>query len=231
MRSSLWNCASRAGVGGDAVGQELQRDRLIEREVVGAVHLAHAAAAEQRDEPVAAGDDGARREAVRRRRRAIAGPRAPRSGRCRRRVNRRVVVFGSRHGAILLEETSMTRKLIAATLAVALARGRHRAGARTPSAEPDRHRGHPGRREVRTPAARRRLPGRQMDRDHLRPADQARPRSVRRRRRRTTARTLNAGRAGLARRREQLDAAEDRSAARHQRQDRAARHLHACSSI
>ena len=49
-------------VGGDARREELQRDRLIEREIVGAVHLAHAAAAEQRDEAVAAGDNGAGRE-------------------------------------------------------------------------------------------------------------------------------------------------------------------------
>ena len=46
-------------VGRDAVRQELQRDRLIECEVLGAVHLAHAAAAEQGDETVAAGDDRA----------------------------------------------------------------------------------------------------------------------------------------------------------------------------
>ena len=46
-------------VGRDAFGQELQGDRLIERQVVGAIHLAHAAAAEQRDQPVAAGDDRA----------------------------------------------------------------------------------------------------------------------------------------------------------------------------
>jgi len=30
---------------------------MIERQVVGAIHLAHAAAAEQRDEPVASGDN------------------------------------------------------------------------------------------------------------------------------------------------------------------------------
>ena len=46
-------------VAGDARRQELQRDRLIEREIVGAVHLAHAAAAEQRDKAIAARDDGA----------------------------------------------------------------------------------------------------------------------------------------------------------------------------
>ena len=52
-----------AVVGGDAAGQELQGDRLIEREVVGAIHFAHAAASEQRDQAVAAGDDRAGREA------------------------------------------------------------------------------------------------------------------------------------------------------------------------
>ena len=63
MRSSLWNWLRRASPAATACRQELQRHRLIEREVVGAVDLAHAAAAEQRDEPVAAGDDGAGREA------------------------------------------------------------------------------------------------------------------------------------------------------------------------
>ena len=53
-----------AVVVGGAAGQELQRDRLIEGEVVGAIHFSHAAAAEQRDQPVAAGDDGAGREAA-----------------------------------------------------------------------------------------------------------------------------------------------------------------------
>ena len=63
-------CAARCGTAraalssaADAFGQELQRDRLIEREIVGAVHFAHAAAAEQRDQAVAAGDDGARAQA------------------------------------------------------------------------------------------------------------------------------------------------------------------------
>ena len=57
------------GVGGDGVGQEFQRDGLVERQVLGAVDLAHAASAEQRHEPVAPGDNGTRREAVRRCRR------------------------------------------------------------------------------------------------------------------------------------------------------------------
>src|SRR5207247_1539790 len=45
------------GVGSDAFGQELQRDRLIQGQVLGAIDLTHAAAAQQRDEPVPAGDD------------------------------------------------------------------------------------------------------------------------------------------------------------------------------
>ena len=50
------------GVGVSVVGQELQRDRLFELEVVGAIDLAHAAAAEQRDDAVAAGEQRAGRE-------------------------------------------------------------------------------------------------------------------------------------------------------------------------
>jgi hypothetical protein len=46
-------------VGGDSGRQELERDRLVERQVVGAVNLAHSAAAEKRDEAVASGDDRA----------------------------------------------------------------------------------------------------------------------------------------------------------------------------
>ena len=38
------------GIGADRVGQELQRDRLAEAEVVGAVDLAHAALAEEADD-------------------------------------------------------------------------------------------------------------------------------------------------------------------------------------
>ena len=50
------------GIAPRRLGQELQRDRLIEREVVGPIDLAHAAAAEQRHEAIAAGDDGAGRK-------------------------------------------------------------------------------------------------------------------------------------------------------------------------
>ena len=51
-------------VGGDGIGQELERDRLAEAEIVGAIHLAHAALAEQADDPVAAVENGAGREAA-----------------------------------------------------------------------------------------------------------------------------------------------------------------------
>ena len=51
------------GIGGDGLGQELQRHGLVEAQVVGAVHLAHAAASEQADDAVAVVDDGAGREA------------------------------------------------------------------------------------------------------------------------------------------------------------------------
>ena len=51
-------------IAGDPFGQELQRDRLIERQIVGAIDFAHAAAAEQRDQPIAAGDDRSRCEAA-----------------------------------------------------------------------------------------------------------------------------------------------------------------------
>src|SRR4029079_1175394 len=44
------------GVGGGPLGQELERNRLVEGEVVGAVDLAHAAAAEQRDQAIARRD-------------------------------------------------------------------------------------------------------------------------------------------------------------------------------
>ncbi len=42
--------------------QEFQRDRLVERQVVGAIHFSHAAASEQGDKAVAAGDNRAWRE-------------------------------------------------------------------------------------------------------------------------------------------------------------------------
>jgi hypothetical protein len=43
-------------------GQQLERDRLIEPQVVGAIYLAHRAASEQADDAVAAGEDVAGRE-------------------------------------------------------------------------------------------------------------------------------------------------------------------------
>src|SRR5207344_2595535 len=50
---------------GDAGRQELQGDRLVERQVVRAIHFSHAAAAEQRDKAVASGDNRAWREGSR----------------------------------------------------------------------------------------------------------------------------------------------------------------------
>ena len=44
------------GIGCDVLGQELQGHRLVERQVVGAEHLAHAAAPEQRDESIPPGE-------------------------------------------------------------------------------------------------------------------------------------------------------------------------------
>ena len=48
----------------DVGRQELQRDRLPELQVVGAIHLAHAAAAEPADDAVAAAEERAGREAA-----------------------------------------------------------------------------------------------------------------------------------------------------------------------
>ncbi|HSC27700.1 MAG TPA: hypothetical protein VLD67_10520, partial [Vicinamibacterales bacterium] len=47
-----------------AAWQELQRHRLPQLEVVGAVHLAHAASAEQRDNTVALADGRSGQEAA-----------------------------------------------------------------------------------------------------------------------------------------------------------------------
>jgi hypothetical protein len=63
----LWNCEARV-VGRDSFGQELDGDRLIEREVVRAIHAAHATTSQQRDEASAAGDHGTGRGPARRRR-------------------------------------------------------------------------------------------------------------------------------------------------------------------
>ena len=53
MRTSAKKRVEPRADRGEPRGQELQRDRLAELEVVGAVDLAHAAAAEQADDPVA----------------------------------------------------------------------------------------------------------------------------------------------------------------------------------
>ena len=71
----------------DGLGQELQRHRLIERQILGAIDLAHAAAAEHRDEAISAGNDRAGCEALR------VGSRARHRGDGRRRdAQRRIVV-------------------------------------------------------------------------------------------------------------------------------------------
>ena len=51
-------------VGLEGGRQELERDRLLELEVVGAVDLAHPAAAQQAHDPVAIGEDRSRHEAI-----------------------------------------------------------------------------------------------------------------------------------------------------------------------
>ena len=51
-------------VGGKEGGEELEGDGLVEGHVVGAIDLAHAAAAEQFDDAVSSGDDGAGHEAA-----------------------------------------------------------------------------------------------------------------------------------------------------------------------
>ena len=50
------------GIVVDFRGQELERDRLRQLEIVGAIHLAHAAAAETPDDAVAAAEQGAGRK-------------------------------------------------------------------------------------------------------------------------------------------------------------------------
>ncbi len=62
MRTSLRKRASARGRSCAPRREELQRHRLAELEVVGAVHLAHAAAAEQAENPVAARQRGAGRK-------------------------------------------------------------------------------------------------------------------------------------------------------------------------
>ena len=62
MRTSASNRSSRVGIVSDAPAQELERDRLAELDVVGPVHLAHAAAAQRRDDPITAGEQRPGRE-------------------------------------------------------------------------------------------------------------------------------------------------------------------------
>ena len=51
-------------VGLERLGQELQGDGLAERQVVGAIDLAHAALTDARHDPIAPGEQGARFEAA-----------------------------------------------------------------------------------------------------------------------------------------------------------------------
>ena len=59
----MWSCVEPRGIAVDVAGQELERDRLAELQVVGAIDLAHAAAAEPADDAVAAAEEwpGAKR--------------------------------------------------------------------------------------------------------------------------------------------------------------------------
>jgi hypothetical protein len=52
------------GVRRDGVGQELERDRLAEHQVLGAIDVAHPAAADERDDAIPRGEQGPRREAT-----------------------------------------------------------------------------------------------------------------------------------------------------------------------
>jgi hypothetical protein len=90
------------GIGADACGQKLQRDRLIERQVVGAIDLAHAAAPKKRDEPVPARDDRARRPWHGRARGQRRRPGRPRHG--ARGCDRQVEIVMARHERILRQD-------------------------------------------------------------------------------------------------------------------------------
>ena len=85
-------------IGGGAIGQELQRDRLIEGEILGAIHFTHAAAPEQRDEAVAARDNGPGCQPLRRGRARPAARRICEAGSRERRPDRRVVIRKIGHG-------------------------------------------------------------------------------------------------------------------------------------
>ena len=58
----MWSCVEARRIAVDRLRQELQRDRLAELEVVGAVDLAHAALAEEADDAIALVEDRARLE-------------------------------------------------------------------------------------------------------------------------------------------------------------------------
>ena len=58
------SCVSRAGIAIDVGRQELERDRLSELQIVGAIDLAHAAAPQASDDAIAAAEQRARLEAA-----------------------------------------------------------------------------------------------------------------------------------------------------------------------
>ena len=62
-RTSVWNCASRTGSASKLSGQELQRHRLAELQIVGAIDLAHPALSDARDDAIASGEQSAGLEA------------------------------------------------------------------------------------------------------------------------------------------------------------------------
>jgi hypothetical protein len=91
-------------IGRDAGREEFQGDRMVQCQVVGAIHFAHPAAAEHRDEAIAPGNQGSGRETVCWRRGSIARCGRRRARRRHRGVKRQILVFGLRHVAILLED-------------------------------------------------------------------------------------------------------------------------------
>ena len=75
MRASLWNRSSFSGSPSQQGGQELEGDGLAELQVVGPVHLAHAAPAQEADDAVPVEQQVTGREAL-----AAAPTRPPRPG-------------------------------------------------------------------------------------------------------------------------------------------------------
>ena len=94
MRTSLWKRSRARRWSAARLGQEFERDRLGQRQVGRAVHFAHAAAAQQGDDPVAPRDQSARNEAA-----FVDGGRRGRVRTARRHYNGgRLGLYGSIHG-------------------------------------------------------------------------------------------------------------------------------------